>query len=280
MDDNSETVALSKIELDEHLDEVSQTLQRLRDYYKRNMPEEMYKYFDDKTFYVQMLWRHCPEKLLYPAVEQWKKALEKDINPLDIFLLGWHTGSTLKDLEVKVEASIQGRMHRTGTRTKKRNEADADSKFRKVYDKYNSPNNKETLNKLLQLEFGADIIKEINKPNPKLNCFRARYYRAKKSFEREHFQEDTPDDDKAFFTAYLDYIIRHRAIWDYMRETDQIICLTIKRGCGRTNFERFIHENAELVLWTKSIAEWLERKKKGKQGSTKPSKKQRDDENK
>ena len=70
--------------------------QLLRKYYKQALSDDAYRFFDDKTFYLETLWRCCPEKLFVPAVEIWTKALVQGIDPLDIFLLGWHTGRFLR----------------------------------------------------------------------------------------------------------------------------------------------------------------------------------------
>ena len=111
----------------------TQYCQLLRKYYKQALSEDAYVFFDDKTSYLQDLWKHCPEKLFVPAVEKWIKALTQDIDPLDIFLLGWHTGRFLLNLERQAEASIKGKCHRTGIGTKEKMTVDA--RFRKIFNR-------------------------------------------------------------------------------------------------------------------------------------------------
>ena len=267
MCDNQEETTSSKFCLaSDKLDEIEQRCQPLRDYYKKVLPEEVYKFFDDKTFYLQMLWRMCPEELLYPAIDEWEKALQKDIDPLEIFLLGWHTGRFLHEQERQAEASIRGRMHRSGTRTDNYN---VDPRFRKVYEEFNSDDNKKTLNWLLQREFG---IKDINKPNPELSRCRSKYYRVKKQIQRNQYQEDINDEYHKFFTEYLDYLVRHICVAKYIPSQDLILRNYIRFG-NRTRFNSFIHENADAHLLAKSLVEYYHRRdKKRKRSSIQSSK--------
>ena len=268
MDDKTVTSNSSKrCMMDEKLDEATLPLQLLRDHYKRILPEEIYYFFERKSFYVQMLWRNCPEKLLYPALIEWDKALEKGIDPFAIFQLAWHTGSQLEELKARCKASIKGRLHRTGVKTDGGPRTRIDPKLHEVYEEYVSqenkpPEKKKSLNQLLISKFG---IKNLQSQKAELSRYRAKFYRVKKALDRGKFQEDIPDDDNSFFTAYLEYILRHYWIRDFIPEEDRLDRIEAYSPRRRTKFDHFIHENADANLKEIAYMKIIERMKKKRQ---------------
>ncbi len=274
MCDNQEETTSSKFCTDDgKLDDIAQRCQPLKEHYKKTLPKEVYKYFEDKLYYLQMLWRKCPEKLMYPAIDEWEKAIQDKIDPLGVFLLGWHTGRYLKQLENQVETSIRGRMHRSGARTDSE-KSNVDPRLRKIYEEFESSkektaNKKMTLNRLLQQEFK---IKNINKPNAELGRYRSMYYRAAKILKREQYHEDLPKDYHEFFTAYLDFFVRFHCISDF-EPTEDIIFRRRRKEASRTIYENFIHEKAVMDLMMKSIIKKMQiRDKKYKHSTGKTSK--------
>lgn len=270
MGENEETTMTSSKQtmLDDKVEEITSRCQPLLDYYE-GVQEAADNDLNFKLYCTRMLWRMIPEKLLFPALDKWMNALDNTIDPLDIFLLGWHTGEKIQDLKTELRASIKGRLHRTGIRTAN---SDVDPRFRKVYKEYQSNSNNKTLNQLLQREFG---IGSINKPNAELGPLRARFYRAKGVLDREKYQENLPEDDNAFESAYLDYLLRHILINEYDNCTPVI--WRMFQSSWRTLFAKFIHENADSELSKESFLKSWERYQKKKQ---KASKRQRKDSDK
>ncbi len=269
MGENEETTMTSSKQtmLDDKVKEITSRCQPLLDYYK-GVQKAADNDLDSKLYFARMLWRMIPEKLLFPAMDKWMKALD-NIDPLDIFLLGWHTGRVVQDLENELRASIVGRLHRTGVRTAN---SDVDPRFRKVYEEYLSRSNDKTLNQLLKKEFGTV---STDKPNAELGRLRSRFYRAKRVLDREEYQENLPEDDNAFKWEYLDYLLRHTLITRY--DNDKLFIGRMIQSAGRTLFAKFIHENADAELGKKSFMKSWERYQKKKQ---KASKRQRKDSDK
>ncbi len=271
MNDNQETMMPSKwTNMPEKVEDINRRCQPLIDHYKRITPEDTFSYLDFAFYCMRMMWRYIPEKLLYPAIEKWEKAINDGNDPLDIFLLGWETGKVIEDLDTRMMASIHGRLHRTGIRTAKR---EVNSKFRKIYEEYQSAGNTKTLNKLLQDEFG---IKSINKPNKELSRLRSQYYRAKSLLEQERYHEDISDHDVEFENQYLNFLIRQVAISDYKPNIGYTL-IDIKT-VKKTLFDRFIHEAAHTASTIEGFKKLMERIQKEEARACKTPKRKKDDE--
>jgi hypothetical protein len=264
MDDKQETTNSSSMQImwDKYLNEINRRCETFMGIYKRVLQEKkgilleeqkaIFQDLDFKLYCAKMMWRAIPDKLLYPAIDKWVKALEKEIDPLDIFLLGWYTGDVIRRLDTKLMASIRGRLHRTGNRTEKK---EVDPRFRKVYDRYKLSNNQMTLNQLLQCEFH---IKDISKPNAELTRFRSKFYRAKWILDREGYPEDISNDPMVLEDQYLDYLIRHSFIQFYNPDDGSVAITSInEKGNSRTIFDVFTHEKANKELSMNAFAKMM-----------------------
>ena len=244
------------------LDEILRIIEHFLAILESKLPKEIYRDIERKFDFAKMLWRHCPEKLLYPALDKWVKALQNDIDPREIFMLGWHTGVMYQDLLSSAKASLKGRLHRKGIRTDDKSKIDP--RLCKVYKEYNSPENRKTLNQLLQREFA---ISKINKPNAELNRLRARYYRASRTLKLKQYQENIPGNREELLSTYLQYYLRHHFVYDYTPSGE--LCIACEKRGGRTHFDSFINEKAYAKMANTQLEEYIQRKQKQKQNRKK-----------
>ncbi len=267
MDDKKDAQQFAGIEQPGKLEEIYRIIHPIRAYYESKLPTETFQPFDFHLYCTIMLWRYCPEKLLYPALGKWVKALQNDIDPLEIFQLGWYTGVKFEELSSRVKASLNGRLHRMGIRTD--DKINIDPRLRKVYDEYNSSDKKKTLNQLLQREFG---IKNINKPNAELNRCRAKYYRASRKLRFKQYSENIPDDFDRLKSAYLEYYLRNSFFQDFSPSGEALVGFR-RHGNGRTDYDAFIHETAYEQLSNEELLKYIQQKQKQKQIRRKRQKK-------
>lgn len=269
------------VELDGRLDEISKRCLPILGFYKDILGENSDDmiWLIDKLDLVQYFWRYIPDKLLYPALDKWEKALEAEIDPLQIFLLGWESCTCLNIIETKMDSSLRGRFHRWGITSTPLPDL---KQYEEVYTEYM---NKKASGKKdpLKLPLGQKIGYQDEK---ELERIRAKFYRIKRAIDREKHKgkdielpsENTQSADcsenKTFISnlrnRFFDYLVRHICIFDYTPQGIHI-CTMQKSTGARTLFEHFIHENADSEIWFEKgmksllkIREKEEKKKKGK----------------